>query len=48
MAFNDAVAKSRTILPNKLIEPSTHKEAHSLISVRSSFMENVSLINFEV
>lgn len=41
MAFNDAVAKVRPILPNKLIKPSIHKEGHILFLVKSSFMENV-------
>lgn len=48
MAFNDAVPKVRTVLPNKPTEPSIHKEVHILMSVKISFMENVSLINFEI
>lgn len=48
MAFNDAVAKVRIVLLNKLIEPSIHKEVYILMFVKISFMENVSLINFEI
>lgn len=40
--------KVRTTLPNMLIKPSIHKEVHTLVFMKSSFMENVSIINFAI
>lgn len=40
--------KVRIIFLNMLIKPSIHKAAHTVVLVKSSYMENVSIINFEI